>query len=625
MALKVGELYVAVGAKMDFTGISKAVKRGIDSVKKFGSQLKAVGTDAQTLATVVGGFMAGAVAIAAKNNAKVASAVQRIKTDFMAFATDIGTALLPVLKSFADSLGQLVNWFRSLSPEAKNTIAQVLKITAVALTAAVAIGRIGYAISAIGSLLGLVWPLFTSLISAVGTGLAAMAGGVVEAFGAIAAAVTAPITGTVLLIAAAVAAVIALGYGIYKAWTTDFGGIREKVTTVADWIGNAFGQAWDWVKKAFASVWDTIDRLILRPFTKALTWLRDKFFGFIGQQLALLQKALSLLGIQAPKTFAFLNSLNDWGKNLFTEQGIKSLATDAVHTFSVIGSGIKSGVLKVAAKAGEALKSVEATVKKYIPNLSGFSKTVKFGPAVLKPKLADLVDADGLTKSLRTVTPYGYDAKHEAALDQLQKELDTTGKLKDRMALVNELYGAGRISSQVYFDQLTSYLEQTNKGFALLKDAATTVMDDLQQGFVAMAEGVKGAFGSMVQSILKDLAQLAAKKAFTMLLNLGLNAIGAAVGGGSSSPPVIGNDAVMSAVNSVALRAAVPAAAAGGTVISAPVTVAMNVTSAPGANGGGPSEGDAHALAKGLKRAVQKHLDDEMRPGGSLYNFARAR
>lgn len=187
----------------------------------------------------------------------------------------LGTQLLPVIKPVIDFMNNLVSAFANLSPETQKTIAMIAGVIGVL---AVVIGTVGGAIASFG--------LFAIGLSMAGVTL----GGVAISAG---------------LVVVAIAAVAAIAYVVYKAWTTNFGGIRDftnevwaivkptiidgmtavkdsivaglrviiewwhkikptvedairNIIIVLEWLSPLWNALWDGVKGTFRITWDTI-------------------------------------------------------------------------------------------------------------------------------------------------------------------------------------------------------------------------------------------------------------------------------------------------------------------------------------------------------------------------------
>jgi TP901 family phage tail tape measure protein len=215
--------------------------------------------------------------------------------------------------------------------------------------------------------------------------------------------------------------------------------------------------------------------------------------------------------------------------------------------------------------------------------------------------------------------------KYQHDLDELEKQLKGSEELASRQKMVNELYSAGRISARTYYSELEKYLDQTNEGFHLLKEAATSISSDLTQGFIDFTNGTKDAFGNMVRSILADLERIAANKAFEQLLSLGLDAAASFF-----APEVPGTDFINRVANNPTPIGSVPgfaplrAGPIGQGALNAPVTVNLTVNSDGSADGQAQTPAGANRLAqrmaKQLRGSIVKVIQEEMEPGGSLYS-----
>jgi len=117
---------------------------------------------------------------------------------------------MPYAVKFMGYLGQLITWFTQLTPTQQKWI--------IGLAAAAA---------AIGPLL--------MVLGMLATGIGAIAG------------VIGLISVPVLIVIGVIAALIAIGALLYAAWQTDWGGIREKTSTVMLFIQNLISDAMDFI------------------------------------------------------------------------------------------------------------------------------------------------------------------------------------------------------------------------------------------------------------------------------------------------------------------------------------------------------------------------------------------
>lgn len=129
----------------------------------------------------------------------VANQTRIVRAQFENAAATLGQQLLPYAAQLLGWISQAISWFQALTPEQQKWIVVILAVVA-----------------AIGPLLIVIG----SLISAVGA--------IIGVIGAI--------TTPVLIVIAAIAALIAIGYLLYQAWTSNWGGIQEKTASVIAFI-----------------------------------------------------------------------------------------------------------------------------------------------------------------------------------------------------------------------------------------------------------------------------------------------------------------------------------------------------------------------------------------------------
>lgn len=144
--------------------------------------------------------------------------------------TSIGTNLLPIITPLIQKITEIVNEFNELSPQTQKII------TIVGLVAA-----------AIGPVLVIIGTLISSIGSIVGVlGM-----------------VTAPMLG----IAAAIAAVIAIGIALYKNWDT----IKAKAQALANSVVSAFNG----LKARVASIFNAVKTAITKPIQTAVNLVKS--------------------------------------------------------------------------------------------------------------------------------------------------------------------------------------------------------------------------------------------------------------------------------------------------------------------------------------------------------------
>ena len=158
-----------------------------------------------------------------KTKAQVGAAGMKMSATF-------GEILLPLLKSLAEWLQTVAQWFSNLSPNVAKTILVVLGI-----------------IAAIGPLL--------LLIGGMASGIAALmpiVAGLGTAF--------AVITGPIGLVIAIIAAVIAIGVALYKNWDTVIAKVRQ--------LGAFIKNAWSGIKNTITNAFDSIRNINLYEIGK---------------------------------------------------------------------------------------------------------------------------------------------------------------------------------------------------------------------------------------------------------------------------------------------------------------------------------------------------------------------
>ena len=144
----------------------------------------------------------------------------------------IMTVLDPVLKTVAEKMQQISEWWGKLSPEAQEAITKALMIAAAIGPIILILGQLATAISAI-----------IGIVNTVGSVMTLVAGG--------------PFT----LIVAAIAAIIAIGVALYKNWDT----IKEKMAALGEKLKNI----WESVKEAISKAAQAIFDAMTWPYQKA--------------------------------------------------------------------------------------------------------------------------------------------------------------------------------------------------------------------------------------------------------------------------------------------------------------------------------------------------------------------
>lgn len=201
----------------------------------------------------------------ARTSDGVANSIRILKAEVGDITVEFGKELLPIVKDdLLPVIKELLEWFKSLSPEMKHTIVVVAGLAA----------AVGPLLIGLGSLI----TLFTSLqpvLAAAGT-TASVVGGV--------------LSGPLALAIAGVAAGVAL---LYAGWKANFLGIQDTVKTIFEAIKSIFSAfqkavSGDWrgfgedLRKAWDSVWELIRQRLQSGGDAVLSIFRTIIGGIKG-------------------------------------------------------------------------------------------------------------------------------------------------------------------------------------------------------------------------------------------------------------------------------------------------------------------------------------------------------
>lgn len=179
----------------------------------------------------------------ARTSTSVANETRIVKAQFDDAAAALGTKLLPLATQLLGWASQAIAWFSALSPETQK------------------------------------WILIVAGIAAVAGPVLMVVGGLITAFGAIAGVIGA-ITSPVLIVIAVIAALIAIGYVLYLAWTQNWGGIQEKTAVVWAFVQSAIATAMAFIQQVI-----TAALTVIGPLMKAWTAARQGDWYAFGQYL----------------------------------------------------------------------------------------------------------------------------------------------------------------------------------------------------------------------------------------------------------------------------------------------------------------------------------------------------
>lgn len=618
-SLKVGSVYVAVSANIDglTKGLSKAIKKVGDVAKKFqafGSQLQAIGTIATAALT--------ASLVAARNwSGSLGTALDKVKNTFLTFSASIGEALVPFIDHISDLLQRLLGYWQSLSPALRRHIADALALSAVLAVVGGGLGKVAGLIGAFADIMvTALIPAGTAVIAglaSLGTSILGLIPGI-EAVGSALSAALLPALGETgvafLAIAAPILAVVAvlgalaLAVGAaYKYWETHT--TQIKATLASAWASVKSGLAS--FGEFFVNLWD---KLLGFLGTAVKTYL-DYLATVISGMAKLVSRAASHLGLDSiVKKLKPLTTLTGDALYKGLSSGLSKSGSVISNWLGSVGKAVVSGTKTVASGVKDAVSysfsglkdigsAAVAKLKQLKEHFLGHKGTVKAAPSK-QPLQVGLADQNvGDFTSLQNVGPNSLGVQPFWTMPKIQTQ--------DIEKLKNELL-------------------QTNDAFKLIHDSAQTLSQDLTTGIMNMANGVKGAFKNMVTSMLQDLERLAMNKLFSKLLDIGLNALAGVFGGGASLPDASAGSGFISGLQNGGVIGTGVGTQVGGFALqaaptAAPVNAPMNFNITVHNDGSTQSQGATHdKLATAIHASVLKTIQDEQRPGGSLYRGATA-
>lgn len=162
---------------------------------------------------------------AAQMKDNLTGSMQELQGAVETLQISFGSALAPAIRSVADAISGIVNWFNQLSPEAQKFIAIGAALTAGLLILA---GAVGFLVAGLGALAAAEW------------------------------AVILPVAGVIAGITAIIAVVTALAVAIYQNWDQ----IKAYTLNVWNDIVGVLQSAWNWIVSIFQSVWNVIGPIV---------------------------------------------------------------------------------------------------------------------------------------------------------------------------------------------------------------------------------------------------------------------------------------------------------------------------------------------------------------------------
>jgi hypothetical protein len=331
-----------------------------------------------------------------------AGQLDRLKNAFGDIQETIGGAILPVLQQFAEKALQYLG-----SPEVQDRIQQIAQ--AIADFAQQVVQWIPRAVEWIRNIVNYLQEnrgVVVGILAAIGTAIAAFVYTTV-----IPAAVA---TITALAPAIAVMALVgAAAYLLYKAWETNFGGIRDKVAAFIAWLGPvienvkawlsvAIPQALQFLRNAWSSVWNAIQAVVNTVFPIILSVYQAFKAAFTGDWYA--------FGAKLREAWDTLWKLvTQIVQNAWTsiKAAVKNLIDNVINVFKTtdwgaVGRAIIEGIANgISAGAGAIANAAKGAANAALQAAKGFLR-IKSPSAVF----ADEVGYQPVVQSSRQASTY---------------------------------------------------------------------------------------------------------------------------------------------------------------------------------------------------------------------------
>lgn len=306
MSTNIGSIAATITASAD--GFTKGVADATASIETFSKSMKKLSNDFAMVSGLVTATAMAMVKSAASINVSAEMGLKSFTQAGQALAVQLSGILMPALDKMTQGLRDLANWFAGLSPVTKQHIADLVVLAAQVLAAALVFGRLMEVVHGVSGVLTTVF----SIIAAIGAG---------------------PIAAIVVGIAALAAAAAVL----HKAWTEDWGHMKEVVADVVDSI----------------SVY----------WTALVGWLGDLWKGMVDNFAASLKTMIDLftvfqvtVGHQDPKMAQLQGSVMKSGVDAVANtakspQAIQALVLDAAQAVKKGASDIVADLKDMAAEA----------------------------------------------------------------------------------------------------------------------------------------------------------------------------------------------------------------------------------------------------------------------------------
>jgi phage-related protein len=478
MSLKVGDLYVSLGARLNVSQFQRSAEQLVQEAEKTARKasraLRDIGDIGKVAMPFAAAFSAG-IALAVKDAENFSNAagqaVDQSKHAFNTLAMEVSDLVLPAFKEMTKAVENVVGWLQSLTPEQRASVAHWLEMGAAVAAAVVAFGKIS-----------------------------TMAATLVKFFPALA--------GVVVSIGPPLVAIVALAGVIIAAFAYVYHTLRPYFSAIAE----VASEAWQKMKDTF---WAAVDAI-----ARGLSWLAQKLH----------------LSFSADAIAGGISKLFDSGKRLGNAiaDGVKSGLKEIGQDTGVTGlidkaKGILSG------KGGKyQRKDYEYKVggrfadEHYDPGAEAMETLRKqgYGDGSVHNLSGDMAAITQAREKKEMEERFQIEAKHTEALAEAMKEAsdDFQKKIKGAFGRASELFASieqgmtmgGPMGALV--GGLVDVLSKS-KEFETLVNMINTIMGRVSEAFGALLQGLEplmGAVSDVVDQVLKLLVPV-----FKSLANAG--------------------------------------------------------------------------------------------------------
>ncbi len=303
-------LFKAIAGEEAFSAMSVLAKQaGTGELQKFTEKMKETGS-------------AQRVAKQMLDNTK--GAIVQLKSAIEGIMISVGNVFLPIITDATNRMTGVVNAIQTWSNANPELFAQLAKVAAVVALVIGGLGALSVGIWALSGPIMLAVGLFLKLWTVIKFLFGIVR--IIFYFGRLLAIITP--------VGAAITALIAVGYLLYKNWET----ISPMLGKVWEGIKSIFSAAWEAIKSGVSSAWEAISGFFTSGITNiSATIINWSPLGLFYQAFA---GVLNWFGVDLPSKFT------DFGKMIIQGliNGITNMASQAVEAAKAVASSVASSV-----------------------------------------------------------------------------------------------------------------------------------------------------------------------------------------------------------------------------------------------------------------------------------------